>query len=116
MWVLVLVIGNNTVAELFQKLYHGGPGSPPNLSKMLCDEKEHFEKSPTAESYKEKPFAKHYSVHHPQHVGEPELKLEILARASNTMDRKIKEARAILTNKPDLNDRAEQVDLRKYLV
>ena len=46
MWVLALVIGNNTVAELFQKLYYGGPGSPPNLSKMLCDEKEHFEKSP----------------------------------------------------------------------
>ena len=72
--------------------------------------------NPTAESYKEKPFAKHYSVHHPQHAGEPELKLEILARASNTMDRKIKEARAILTNKPDLNDRAEQVELRKFLV
>ena len=72
--------------------------------------------NPTAESYKEKPFAKHYNVHHPQHTGEPELKLEIVARASNTMDRKIKEARAILANKPDLNDRDEQVELRKFLV
>ena len=55
-------------------------------------------KNPTAESYKEKPFAKHYNVHHPQNTGEPKLKLEIVARASNTMDRKIKEARAILAN------------------
>ena len=79
---------------------------------------EHYRtaKNPTAESYKEKPFAKHYNVHHPQHTGEPELKLEIVARASNTMDRKIKEARAILANKPDLNDRDEQVELRKFLV
>ena len=61
---------------------------------------EHYRtaKNHTAESYKEKPFAKHYNVHHPQNTGEPKLKLEIVARASNTMDRKIKEARAILAN------------------
>ena len=79
---------------------------------------EHYRSAnnPSAESYKEKPFAKHYLAHHPDHNGEPELKLEIVARASNTMDRKIKEARSILTNKPDLNDRDEQVELRKFLV
>ena len=55
-------------------------------------------KNPTAESYKEKPFAKHRFVHNPQNTGEPELKLDIVARASN-MDRKIKDARAILANR-----------------
>ena len=37
-------------------------------------------------------------------------------RASCTMDRKIKEARTILNNVPDLNDRDEQSELRKFLV
>ena len=70
------------------------------------------------QSYKEKPFAKHYSSHHPQHMGEPKLKLDILARATctSTTDRKIKEARSILASEPDLNDRDEQIELRKFLV
>ncbi len=72
--------------------------------------------NPTAESYKEKPYAKHYSANHAEHTGDPKLKLEIVARASGTMDRKIKEARCIIANKPDLNDRDEQVELRKFLV
>ena len=72
--------------------------------------------NPTAESYKEKPFGKHYNINHPGHTGAPKLKLKIEARASSTMDRKIKEARSILANKPDLNDRDEQVELRKFLV
>ncbi len=74
--------------------------------------------NPTAESYKEKPFAKHNSSHLPQHMGEPKLKLDILARAtcSCTTDMKITEARSILASKPDLNDRDEQIELRKFLV
>ena len=73
---------------------------------------EHFRtaNNPKAESYKDKPFAKHYSTHHPDHTGDPKLKLGVIARASNTMDRKIKEARAILSNMPDLNDRDEQTE------
>ena len=77
---------------------------------------EHYANNPSAESYKEKLFAKRYSVHHLQHTGDPKVKLEIIARASNTMDRKIKEARSILAKKPDLNHRDEQVELRKFLV
>ena len=73
-------------------------------------------KNPTADSYKEKPFGKHYATEHPDHSGNPELKLRILTRASSTTDRKIKEARAILKNNPDLNDRDEQSELRKYLI
>ena len=72
--------------------------------------------NPTADSYKDKPFGKHYATEHPDHSGNPELKLRILTRASTTTDRKIKEARAILKNNPDLNDRDEQSELRKYLI
>ena len=79
---------------------------------------EHYKQAnnPTAQSYKNKPYAKHYRECHPGHTGDPKLKLKILARASNTMDRKVKEARAILNNMPDLNSRDELNDLRKFLV
>ena len=78
---------------------------------------EHYRsaRNPNAPSYKDKPFAKHYNTHH-QDCENPKLELEILKRAASTTDRKIKEARVILKNKPDLNNRDEQVDLRKYLV
>ena len=46
----------------------------------------------------------------------PKLGLELLQRALSITDRKIKEARNILKNKPDLNNREEQIELRKYLV
>ena len=42
--------------------------------------------------------------------------MEIVARALNTNERKIKEARAILNNNSDLNDKKEQTDLRHFLV
>jgi hypothetical protein len=61
-------------------------------------------------------LAKHHNVDRTQHTGEPELKFEIVARASNAMDRKIKEARTILAFKSDLNDRDGQVELRKFFV
>ena len=60
------------------------------------------------------PLAKHYATHHQE--GNPKLELTVLQRASTTVDRKIKEARLILKNKPDLNNRDEQIELRKYLV
>jgi len=79
---------------------------------------EHYRSAnnPTAESYKDKPYGKHYTSCHPNNTGDPKLKLQILERASCTMDRKIKEARTILNNVPDLNDRDEQSELRKFLV
>ena len=40
----------------------------------------------------------------------------MLKEAATTTDRKIEEARMILNNMPDLNNREEQADLRKYLV
>ena len=79
---------------------------------------EHYRsaKNPSADSYKDKPLAKHYREQHQDFRGEPKLKLQILERASSTMNRKIIEARQILQNKPDLNDRDEQNELRKFLV
>ena len=76
---------------------------------------EHYRsaRNPNAPSYLDKPLAKHYSS---QHKDCENPKLEILKRAATITDRKIKEARVILKNKPDLNNRDEQTDLRKYLV
>ena len=78
---------------------------------------EHYRsaRNPNAPSYLDKPLAKHYSSQH-KDCENPKLELEILKRAATTTDRKIKEARVILKNKPDLNNRDEQTDLRKYLV
>ena len=78
---------------------------------------EHYRsaKNPTAVSYKDKPFAKHYNTHHAG-CKEPKLKLTIQEKASSTNNRKIKEARIILKNKSDLNDREEQVELKRFTV
>ena len=71
-------------------------------------------KNPTAVSYKDLPLAKHYAHHH---LGStPKLSLRILENARSTNNRKIREARLITTNKPDLNDRDEQTMLRQYLI
>ena len=42
--------------------------------------------------------------------------MKIVARASTTNERKIKEAPVILKNNSDLNDKKEQMDLRRFLV
>ena len=42
--------------------------------------------------------------------------MKIVARASTTNERKIKEARVILKKNSDLNDKKEQMDLRRFLV
>ena len=44
------------------------------------------------------------------------LRMKIVAGASTTNERKIKEARVILKNNSDLNDKKEQMDLRRFLV
>ncbi|KAL5252299.1 hypothetical protein ACHWQZ_G015165, partial [Mnemiopsis leidyi] len=42
--------------------------------------------NPTAKSYKDMPFAKHYPIHHQE--GNPKPELTVLQRASTTVDRK----------------------------
>ena len=70
--------------------------------------------NPTAPSYKDKPLAKHYSVHHPGIT--PNLSLTVLEHASSTNNRKIREARLISKNKPSMNCRAEQAQVMQFLV
>ena len=78
---------------------------------------EHFRsaKNPTAKSYIEKPWAKHYATNHPE-CKDPKIGITIVDRASSTNERKIKEARVILKNKSDLNACDEQIDLQRFLV
>ena len=40
--------------------------------------------------------------------------MKIVARATTNNKRKIKEARVILKNNSDLNDKKEQMDLRRF--
>ena len=47
---------------------------------------------------------------------EPKIELKIIENASSTNNRKIREARTILNNTPDLNDRDEQIELKRFLV
>ena len=56
--------------------------------------------NPTAKSNEDQPLAKHYREKHPQYTGPPKLKLEIIDRETSLMNRKIKEARFLVKNKP----------------
>ena len=71
-------------------------------------------KNPTAQSYTNKPLAKHYNTQHPN--TEPKLSVKILEKANSTNNRKIREARLISKMKPLINDRSEQIELRQYLI
>ena len=71
--------------------------------------------NPTASSYINTPLAKHYREHHPNSES-PELSLRVLERASDTVNRKIREARLIACNRPIMNDRQELSGLRQFLV
>ena len=70
--------------------------------------------NPTADSYINKPLAKHYTDHHPNIS--PNLKLRVLDNASSTNNRKIKEARLIKSNNPSMNCRREQTQVLQFLV
>ena len=72
-------------------------------------------KNPSAKSYEDKPWAKHYAEKHPN-CTKPKIGVKIVERAGSTNERKIKEARTILANKSDLNDRDEHSDLKRFLV
>ena len=78
---------------------------------------EHYKaaRNPNAESYKNKPMAKHYNTYH-QGCSDPKIGLKIIEKASSTNNRKVKEARIILKNKSDLNCRDEYSELKRFLV
>ena len=78
---------------------------------------EHYRsaRNPTADSYKFKPLAKHYVEYHPN-CQEPKFNLKIIKKANSTNNRKIVEARTILKNKSDLNNKDEQTDLKRFLI
>ena len=78
---------------------------------------EHYRqaKNPTAKSYVNKPWAKHYRKYHPN-CQTPKIGIEVVGRASTTNERKIREARIILKNNSDLNDKNELSDIRRFLV
>ena len=44
--------------------------------------------NPAATSYKDIPFEKHDAAEHPGYVGSPQLKLQIITRASTTTEMK----------------------------
>ena len=54
-------------------------------------------RNPDVKSYMDKPWAKHYKSHHTG-CTEPKIDMKIVARASTTNERKIKEARVIFKN------------------
>ena len=72
--------------------------------------------NPSLPSYLEKPLAKHYREKHDQHSGPPDLQLEIVDRGTSLVNRKIKEARYITRNNPQINERNELNNLRQFLV
>lgn len=93
------------------KQYIGETGRP--LYKRY-DEHYRTANNPECESYKNKTIAKHYKESHPNI--KPGFNIDIVEQASSTKNRKIKEARIILKEKPDLNNRNEQAELRQFLV
>ncbi len=59
-------------------------------------------------------MGKHYQQHHSD--DEPVLEFHILDRQSDVLRRKISEALKIFKNTPTVNDRAELLETRKFLV
>ena len=92
--------------------YDGETLRPTHLRFM-----EHYRiaSNPLAKSYAAKSWAKHYAINHPN-CKEPKIELKIVDRASSTNERKIKEARIILKNNSDLNNKNEHADLKRFLV
>ena len=72
--------------------------------------------SSTMSSLTDKPLAKHYREKHSNYNGKPQLKLEIVDKGSSLIDRKIKEAKFLVHNKPSLNDKSELNNLTQFLV
>ena len=78
--------------------------------------KEHYRSAanPTAPSYKNMAFSRHYSECHP--AQEPKLTVKILKKTSGSLDRKITEGLFIQKLKPELNNKYEQLSVANFLV
>ena len=78
--------------------YTGETGRP--LYKRY-NEHYRYANNPLCESYKNKAVAQHYAQLHPGQ--KPNFKLEIVEHAPTTKLRKIKEARTIIKENPEIN-------------
>ena len=85
-----------------------------SAARLICAVHMRSARNPSAPSYKDKPLAKHYNIHHPGTT--PKLSVQILEKASSTNNRKIREARIIGKTNPNMNDRNEQIQIRQFLV
>ena len=76
---------------------------------------EHYRSaSPTAPSYKNMAFSRHYIECHPGQ--KPKLSTKILKKTSGLLDRKITEGLFIQKLKPDLNNKYKQLSVANFLV
>ena len=101
------------------------------ITCKLCDQKyvgetsrplhdryyEHYRSAanPTAASYKDKPLGKHHRELHAD-ISKPNLELKILDFGKNLTNLKIKEAKQISIIKPELNEKTELVETKRFLV
>ena len=78
--------------------------------------KEHYRSAanPTAASYKNMAFLRHYIECHP--AQEPKLTVKILKKTSGSLDRKITEGLFIQKLKPELNNKYEQRSVVNFQV
>ena len=77
---------------------------------------EHYRSAanPTAKSYQNMAFARHYQEYH---KGEkPKLLIKILKKTKGTVERKITEALFIQRIKPDINGKYEQLNILDFVV
>ena len=94
---------------------------------MTCDDlmtsrplvvryEEHYRSTanPTAPSYKNMTFSRHYIECHP--AQEPKLTVKILKKTSGSLDRKITEGLFNQKLKPELNNKYEQLSVVNFLV
>ena len=91
---------------------YGGETLRPTYGRF--DEHYRTANNPTCKSYKDKSIAQHYAECHPGLT--PDFKIEIVEYASTTKLRKVKEARFILKENPELNNKSEQCQLKQFLV
>ena len=72
-----------------------------NIDKLWHYNKYNNANNPTAQSYLNKPLAKHYREKHPNN-STPVLSVKVLEKGDNTVNRKIREARIIAKNNPTI--------------
>ena len=75
---------------------------------------EHTRAAGRPDSYSDNAVGKHYKQHHTDCAAD--LAFEILDRQRSTVKRKISEARRIVQEEPQMNDRTELVYLTKFLI